>query len=89
MLCLFSCNSKQENKQEDEQEWICYCPQATIHLQPYGNYTKEEAMELVAILQEHFNYWIEGHWTFKVSEPKPLPKEGFVAQKINTKPILS
>lgn len=87
VLCLFGCNSKQGKTQEDVEELMCCCPQATIYLQPYGNYTKEEAMKLVPVLQEHFGYWIEGHWTFKVLEPKSLPKEGFVAEKNKYKAI--
>ena len=85
MICL-GCSHKQEN-----QDIQCSCPHVTICLQPLDNFTKKEALSLVPVLEDKFGYWIYGEWKFKVLDPKPLPKDAFVASRnrYRTTPILN
>ena len=80
ILCIaISCSNKSEQQNEEELE--CSCPHATICLQPYEDFSKEEAEKLVPVLQENFDKWIYGGWEFKVLNPKKLPKESFVTSR--------
>ncbi len=73
ILCIaISCSNK--SQQQNEEELECSCPHATICLQPYEDFSKEEAEKLVPVLQENFDKWIYGGWEFKVLNPKKLPK---------------
>ena len=69
------------NKKGDSDDMECSCPHATIYLQPYEDFSKEEAEKLVPKLEEEFGTWLYGGWTFKVLSPKKLPKESFVKSR--------
>ncbi len=79
-LTSTGCSNK-ENRELTDEEVECSCPHATIYLQPFDNFTKQEAEKLIPKLEHEFNYWIYGEWKFKVLEPAPLPKESHVASK--------
>ena len=67
----------------------CLCPEAEIYLQPFDDFSKEEATKLVLVLQTHFDELIYGHWEFRVLDPIALPKERVVDNKHHVTPILN
>ena len=84
LSALTSCgsrNSDEKNTAEEDSVPMCSCPHAVICIQPYGNYTKQEASRLLPVLEENFGKWMYGGWQFKVLEPKPLPEEAYVKER--------
>ena len=80
LMTVCACTNKKDTEGNDD-EIGCSCPHATIYLQPFDNFTKAEAEKLVPKLEEEFGEWLYGGWTFKVLNPKPMPKESFVPSK--------
>lgn len=74
ILICFSCSKQQH-------ENTCLCPHTTIYLQPYEDFTEEEANKLVPKLLDEFSYWLYGGWEFKVLKPIPLPDKSFVSER--------
>ncbi|MBQ6653715.1 MAG: hypothetical protein IJM81_10065 [Prevotella sp.] len=66
---------------------MCSCPHATIHLQPFEDFSKEEVQKLLLQLQENFDNLMYGGWSFEILDPIPLPKESFVLKKNKYKAI--
>ena len=63
-----------------EPDSICNTPQCVIYLQPYENFTSEEASKLKPILQEKFGSFLYGHWEFEVLPNKKLPSSTYVKE---------
>ena len=87
ILLTASCKKAEEKQtyEHTEKEQVlddgsCSCgyPHCVIYLQPYDNYTKQEANALIPSLKKNFEKWMDGEWTFKVLDPKPLPSESYV-----------
>ena len=83
---IFGCTQKINYNKINEIE--CCEPHTTIHLQPYGNFSKEEVIKLLPILKQHFglNY---GFWNFEIKNPISLPIEGKVGKKYKASSILN
>lgn len=65
IICL-GCAKKQPKEPIETDDIECLCPHALIYLQPYEDFTKEEAKKLVPKLQKEFDTWLDGAWEFKV-----------------------
>ncbi len=61
-----------------EPDSICNTPQCVIYLQPYENFTSEEANKLKPVLQEKFGSFLYGHWEFEVLPTKKLPSTTYI-----------
>ena len=68
--CVFVCCGQNKNTSLDdapeviEADTICSCPQGTIKLLPYDNFSKMEAERLLPKLQQEFDKWLDGYWKF-------------------------
>ena len=78
LAIFFGCS---DQKHSNEEEIGCLCPHATILLQPYEDFTKEEALKLVPKLEKEFGTWTYGGWKFEVLEPVSLPKGSYVSNR--------
>ena len=83
MLLLSGCrnNTKMSLSDEELEEdtILCCCPQATIYLQPYEDFSEQEVEKLLPTLEKHFNELMYGFWSFEVKKPVKFPadsKEG-------------
>ena len=56
------------------------CPNCNIYIQPYDNFTKEEANKLILILKSKFDYWLYGEWNFKILEPISIPEKSYIKE---------
>lgn len=67
------------------------CPNATIYLQPYDNYTQKEAELLKAGLEKHVEQIVFGGFNFVVLPNKPLPNSflGETKKKYRTDKIIN
>lgn len=88
ILCL-GCAKKQPEEPIETDDIACLCPHALIYLQPYEDFTKEEAKKLVPKLQKEFDTWLDGAWEFKVLDPISLPEGSKVSNKYVAVRILS
>ena len=79
IVLLASCGSSDTTTNDAKEEVaVCSCPSCTIYLQPYGDFSEEEATKLVNVLKTNFNKFLDGYWTFKVLPARELPKQAFV-----------
>lgn len=79
--CACHNNNQTETAAQEEQETdslMCSCPHALICIQPYDNFTKQEANKILPSLEKNFGEWLYGGWTFRILDPKPLPPESHV-----------
>jgi predicted Zn-dependent protease len=83
---LFFANCSKQKINDSELE--CCDPHALICLQPYNDFSEEEAKKLVPILEEHFNINY-GFWSFKVNKPINLPLESKVGEKYKAITVLN
>lgn len=67
-LVLLSCNNTQSSNADDVED----SPTATIYLQPYDNFTKEEAEKLKADLNKHLEEILSGVFKVKILSNKAL-----------------
>lgn len=83
-LCACSSNSgKQDLIEEPIVEMSgtnCSSPQCVIYLQPYENFTSEEANKLKTVLQDKFGSFLHGYWEFKLLPTKKLPSSTYVKE---------
>ena len=56
----------------------CRNRQRVIYLQPYDNYSVEEAEKLKPVLQKKFDSFLYGHWELHVLPVKKLPSNSYV-----------
>ena len=82
-LLLLSCNINQSNKEELE------CPRTTIYLQPFDNYSQQEAEQLKEVLEKKFLEYFDVDFVFEVLPNRDLttdlmndPKTRYRADKI-------
>ena len=87
-LLLICCSPKttSENAEESDgmeifSDSLFLSQHCVIYLQPYDDFSKKEAEELMPILKEAFNKWLYGYWCFRVLEPTNLPKDSWVKEK--------
>ena len=73
-LLLLSCNINQSNKEEEG------CPITTICLQPFDNYSQQEAKQLKEVLEQKFMEFFETDFKFEV-----LPNRQFTTDLMNDK----
>ena len=57
----------------------CLCPHATICLQPYEGFSKEEVEKILPILQEKLEENVYGSWEFKINDPIVFPKHSYIS----------
>jgi len=95
---LICCSQKQtkiiadgDDEIEIPSDTICGCPQCTIYLLPYDNFTKKEAEKLLHKLQKEFDKWLYGHWEFMVLEPVTFPQGSYIKSRNRYKvtPVLN
>ncbi len=86
-VLLMGCKSDKSEPGINEDDLVCCCPACLIYLQPYGDFTKEQANKLLPKLQENFDTWLYGHWKFVVLDPLPMPKEAYVKDRARYKAI--
>jgi predicted Zn-dependent protease len=74
-----------------EADTICSCPQGTIKLLPYDNFSKMEAERLLPKLQQEFDKWLDGYWKFEIMDPTHLPQSSYIKERNRYKvtPILN
>ena len=65
-----SCHQKEA--MSTDADTLCPCPEATILLQPYDDFTQKEAYQLENELAKHFDDILYGTWTFKVLPTKKM-----------------
>lgn len=56
---------------------LCSCPEATILLLPYDDFTQKEANRLKGELAKHFDDILYGTWTFKVLPTKKMSSQWY------------
>ena len=86
LILLVSCGNKTDQKNEqpiavEDSSCSCGYPHCVICLQPYDNFTKQEANALIPTLKKNFEKWMDGEWTFIVLDPKPLPSDSYVKSR--------
>lgn len=70
-----SCHQKEA--MSTDADTLCPCPEATILLQPYDDFTKKEAYQLENELAKHFDDILYGTWTFKVLPTKKMSSQWY------------
>jgi predicted Zn-dependent protease len=94
---VFVCCGQNKNTSLDdapeviEADTICSCPQGTIKLLPYDNFSKMEAERLLPKLQQEFDKWLDGYWKFEIMDPTHLPQSSYIKERNRYKvtPILN
>ena len=86
-----SVNSDSADIVEELPDTICGCPQCTIFILPYDNFTKKEAEKLLPKLHKEFDKWLYGHWDFKILEPVTFPQGSYISSRDRYKvtPVLN
>ena len=95
--CVFVCCGQNKNTSLDdaperiEADSICCCPQSTIRLLPYDNFSKEESESLLQKIKKKFDKWLYGYWKFEIMVPVHLPQSSYVKERNRYKvtPILN
>jgi predicted Zn-dependent protease len=83
LLLIAACNSNVKNPTNEDtvsnnEDTLCCCPHAYILLQPYGDFTQQEAEKLAPKITESLNKVYAGDWTYvKVLPNKPLPESAY------------
>ena len=80
ILCLslvLVCCKNASNKETEHPE--CLCPHATICLQPYEDFSKEEIERFLPVLQEKLEENVYGSWEFKINDPIVFPKHSYIS----------
>ena len=81
-LMVFSCSKTKVNNQLEEVDILCCnTPSATILIQPYGNFTKQEINKFISELQNNMDEFLYGEWNIKVLEPKQIPFSSVTSNK--------
>lgn len=87
-VLLMGCtNNKPSSSETEEDDPPCSCPECLIYLQPYGDFTKEQAKKLIPKLQENFDKYLYGCWKFKVLDLLPMPEEAYVKDRARYKAV--
>lgn len=70
-----SCHQKEA--MSTDADTLCPCPEATILLQPYDDFTQKETYQLENELTKHFDDILYGTWTFKVLPTKKMSSQWY------------
>ena len=81
-LTVLSCTkTKVSNQIVELEDTLCNTPSATILIQPYNDFTKEEVNKFISDLQENMGTFLYGEWNIKVLEPKQIPFQPVIHNK--------
>ena len=73
--------TSKDNPETNEVDTICSGPQCVIKLLPYDDFSKQEVESLLPILQQSFDKWLSGSWTFEIMAPAHLPTNSYVKER--------
>ena len=77
LLCMSACNTNKVRSIESLNDSISLEPHAVILLQPYDDFSQEDAIELSYKLLKRLNDTYCGQWKIKVLQNKSLPNKAY------------
>ena len=79
--CEYNNSKSKSDPETNKVDTICSGPMCVIKLLPYDDFSKQEVESLLPILQQSFDKWLYGSWTFEIIEPAHFPQGSYVKER--------